>query len=81
MPGAAAEAAGNVVPITRTRLAARFNEIAVEREGRTGERLAAATLLGLQTRFFDRLAARGAEDVVTADEFEGALDELRRGEA
>ncbi|MET3413803.1 thymidylate synthase [Methylobacterium sp. 1030] len=81
MPGAAAEAAANVVPITRTRLATRFNEIAVEREGRTGQRLSAATLLGLQTRFFDRLAARGAEDVVTPEEFEGALEELRRGEA
>lgn len=80
-PGATAEAAGNVVPITRTRLASRFNEIAVEREGRTGERLPAATLLGLQTRFFDRIAARGAEDVVTAEEFEGALVEFRRGDA
>ncbi len=80
-PRAAAEASSNVLPITRTRLAARFNEIAVEREGRTGERLAAATLLGLQGRFFDRIAARGADDVVTVEEFEGALDEFRRGDA
>lgn len=68
----------NVVPITRTTLARRFRELAIEHEERHKTAIGASTLLQLQQRFFDRIAARGADDVISRDEFESALADLQR---
>ncbi len=67
----------NIIPVTRMRLGTRFREIATAREIRTGEVLDAATILELQGRFFDRIAARDAGDVITPEEFEKALSQIR----
>jgi thymidylate synthase len=70
-------ASQNVIPITRTRLAQRFSELAIAHEQREGSFIGAATLLEVQRQCFDRLAARGVGDVITDDEFEAVLAEVR----
>jgi len=67
----------NVVPITRTRLAGRFLELASQHEMTTGVPIGAQVLLNVQARFFDRLAARGAEEVLSEEEFKAALAEAQ----
>ena len=63
-----------VQPLTRTRLNDQIIAFSVAYEKKKGRPIGAAALFDVQRQFWDRLAARGANDTLTEDEFIAALE-------